>query len=68
MIKILWSSQVSEKIKKFHNKLQLGLNWKEILILFLFFKKRKEVKKKTTAFIKKEKDLSFQKCFKQLAS
>lgn len=67
MIKILWSSQVSEKIKKFHNKLQLGLNWKEILILFLFLKKRK-VKKKTTAFIKKEKDLSFQKCFKQLAS
>lgn len=55
MIKILWSSQVSEKIKKFHNKLQLGLNWKEILILFLFFKKRKEVKKKTTAFIKKRK-------------
>lgn len=68
MIKILWSSQVSEKIKKFHNKLQLGLNWKEILILFFFFKKRKEEKKKTTAFIKKEKDLSFQKCFKQLAS
>lgn len=67
MIKILWSSQVSEKIKKFHNKLQLGLNWKEILILFVFFFKRKE-KKKTTAFIKKEKDLSFQKCFKQLAS
>lgn len=50
MIKILWSSQVSEKIKKFHNKLQLGLNWKEILILFFFFLKKKR---------RKEKDYSF---------
>lgn len=51
MIKILRSSQVSEKIKKFHNKLQLGLNWKEILILFLFFVFKKEKRK--------EKDYSF---------